>query len=213
MKPASASYRLLAAAGALVCAALAGCAAPPPAASGPKTTVILMPDADGKVGSVSVSTLAGSQTIDQAFDRSTVGAAASAPSATSALGRDAVEATHPELLKAMPPKPMLFVLNFLLDKTILTDESNALLGAVIEAARERKPTEITVFGHADASGTPERNLRLSAERAQYVADLLKKSDPGLDRIEVQFFGDTAPLIPTARGVREPRNRRAEVMIL
>ena len=172
-----------------------------------------MPDADGKVGSVSVSTAAGSQTIDQAFDQATVGTAASAPSATASLGRDAVEAAHPELLKAMPPKPMLFVLNFLLDKTVLTDESSAMLRAVIQAARERRPTEITVFGHADVSGTPERNLKLSAERAQYVADLLKKSDPLLDRIEVQFFGDTAPLVPTAAGVREPRNRRAEVMIL
>ena len=213
MKPASSSRRLLAAAVSLVCAAVAGCAAAPPLASQPKTTVILMPDADGKVGSVSVSTDAGSQTIDEAFEQSTVDAATTLPSAVAPLGRDAVEAAHPDLLKAMPSKPAVFVLNFLLDKTVLTDESNAMLAAVIEAARERKPTEITVFGHADASGTPERNLKLSAERARHVADLLMKSDPALDRIEVQFFGDTAPLVPTAAGVREPRNRRAEVMIL
>ena len=213
MKPAPTSRRLFGATVALVCAALAGCAAAPPPASPPKTTVTLMPDADGKVGSVSVSTDAGSQTIDQAFDRSTTGAAASAPSAASPADRAAVEAAHADLLKAMPPKPKVFVLNFLLDKTVLTDESSAMLGAVVQAVRDRKPTEITVFGHADASGTPERNLKLSAERAQYVADLLKQSDPTLDSIEVQFFGDTAPLVPTAPGVREPRNRRAEVLIL
>lgn len=211
MKHAATLQSLLAATVALACALVGGCAAAP--TSLPKTTVILMPDADGKVGSVSVSTAAGSQTIDRAFDRSTVDATTAAPTAASPLGRDALEVAHPQLLKAVPMKPRVFVLNFLLDKTVLTDESSALLGEVAEAVRQRKPTEITVYGHADASGTPEGNLKLSAERAQYVADLLRKSDPTLDGIDVQFFGDTAPLIPTAPGVREPRNRRAEVMIL
>lgn len=172
-----------------------------------------MPDADGKTGSVSVSTAAGSQTIDRAFDRSTVNATTAAPTAPSPLGRDALQAAHLQLLKAVPPKPRVFILNFLLDEAVLTNESSALLGEVAAAVHERKPTEITVYGYADASGTPEHNLKLSAERAQYVAELLRKNDPTLDRIDVQFFGDTAPLIPTAPGVREPRNRRAEVMIL
>jgi len=42
--------------------------------------------------------------------------------------------------------------------------------------------------------------------------LLKKIDPDLP-VEVQYFGDRVPLVPTPPGVPEPRNRRAEIFIL
>jgi outer membrane protein OmpA-like peptidoglycan-associated protein len=84
---------------------------------------------------------------------------------------------------------------------------------MLRVARERKPTEIAVYGHADASGSEERNTKLSAERARVVADLLRKSDPSLDNIQVQFFGDREPLVPSEGRAPEPRNRRAEVVIL
>ena len=104
-------------------------------------------------------------------------------------------------------------LNFLLDRTVLTDESKSLLPVVLETMRARKPTEITVFGHADASGSEERNFKLSAERAKFVADLLRKHDPTLDKIDVQSFGDKVPLVPSDTRAAEPRNRRAEIVIL
>ncbi|NUZ05281.1 OmpA family protein [Piscinibacter koreensis] len=191
------------------CIALAGCASAPVTTG--RTTVILLPDEDGKVGAVTVSGDGGAQQLDSAFSSTSVGGAAprSAPAATEA----AVDAAYADLLKAQPPRPRTFVLNFLLDRAVLTEASKALLPEVLDAARRRKPTEITIFGHADSSGTREGNLRLSAERAQVVADWLRRSDPALDRIDVQYFGDQEPLVPTRPGVPEPRNRRAEIMIL
>lgn len=193
---------------------LAGCAAPPPAPPPqPRTTVTLMPDEDGKVGAVLLSNAAGTQRIDQAYAAATAVGAASAPGAAQPQGEAAVNAAHAELLKAQPPRPVTFVLTFVLDKTVLTEAAKAQLPALLAAVRERKPTEISVFGHADSTGSKERNLRLSAERARAVADWLRKSDASLDRIEVQSFGDAEPLVPAAPGVPEPRNRRAEVMVL
>jgi outer membrane protein OmpA-like peptidoglycan-associated protein len=122
-----------------------------------------------------------------------------------------VEAHYADLLKAQPLKPISFTLNFVLDSTSLTDESRDLLPAVIAAARARRPTEITVFGHADASGSERHNVKLSAERARLVAGLLHKADPTLDEIDVQWFGDRQPLVPSE--TREARNRRVEIVIL
>jgi len=120
---------------------------------------------------------------------------------------------HRELLKAQPSRPATFTLNFLLDKAVLTDESKALLPAMLEAVRSRKPTEITIFGHADASGSEARSFQLATERAKVVADLLYKHDPALDKIEIQSFGDKMPLVPSKARAAEPRNRGAEVMVL
>ncbi len=190
---------------------VAGCATAPQVQL-PKTTVVLLPDEDGAVGEVSVRTDGGTQQIAEAWAASSaVGRAA--PTQAASLGRESIAATYDRLLKAQPPKPKSFVLFFVLDRSVLTAESKALIPEVLEAVRERKPTEITVFGHADAIGTEQRNLRLSADRAREIANLLKKNDPSLDAIDVQSFGDRVPLYPSRANGAEPRNRRVEIQIL
>lgn len=196
----------------LALVAFAGCATPPPAPQ-PKTTVVLLPDEDGNVGAVSVSSAGGVQKVDTAYASTTVQGTRGKPSELASVGQDNVDQAYGKLLKAQPPKPKSFVLNFVLNKTVLTEESKAQLPAVLEAVRERKPTEITIFGHTDSTGTPEYNQKLSADRARIVAELLRKRDPSLDKIDVQWFGDQVPLYPTDGKKAEPRNRRAEVMIL
>jgi outer membrane protein OmpA-like peptidoglycan-associated protein len=184
----------------VVTAALCGCAAPaaPPPPPGPKTTVVLLPDEEGHVGAVIVSTAGGAQRVNAAFSEVVVDAGTSPPS---------------QPVERKPPRPAAFILHFRLGTSTLTDESKAQLPALLLAAHERKPTEITVFGHADAIGPERRNVRLSAERAQTVAKLLRKSDSNLGSIDVQSFGDKVPLFPSKPGVPEPRNRRVEVQIL
>jgi outer membrane protein OmpA-like peptidoglycan-associated protein len=194
-----------------------GCASQATVPSAPvdtsRTTVVLMPDEDGNVGAVSVTTRDGSQNVDKAYNFTTVEGAHSRPSEIQLMGEERVNTAFSDILKAQPSKPKSFILYFVLDRTVLTEESKAVLPAVFEAVRERKPTEITIFGHADAIGSEERNVKLSADRASAVAEILRKHDPTLGRIEVQFFGDKEPLVPSSPHVPEPRNRRAEIMIL
>ncbi len=192
--------------------AVAGCATPPPAPQ-PKTTVVLMPDEDGRVGAVSVSTDAGTQTIDRAYNASTVVGAHGRPSAMTDVGEGATATGYDALIAAQPLKPVHFMLNFLNNKSVLTDESRAQIPAVMDAIRTRKPTEISIFGHTDSTGTEQYNMQLSAERAKAVATILRKLDPTLDHIEIKFFGDREPLVRVEGRTAEPRNRRAEVMVL
>ncbi len=175
------------------------------------TRVTLLPDHAGNIGAVTVTSAHGQQSIDQAFNTVEV-KQTSAPGTPRAVERQSFETAHRALLDAQPTPPRIFMLNFLFDSMELTSESRKILPEVMQIVRERIPTEITVFGYADSSGTAAYNLKLSADRARAVARLLGKIDPTVP-IEVKYFGDKDPLVPSPVGVPEPRNRRAEIVIL
>ncbi len=181
------------------------------ACSAAPTRVTLLPDQAGGVGAVVVGNAHGQQLIDQAYASAEVGSAG-APRLLASGKREAFEKTHRALIEAQPTAPRSFVLYFRFDSMDLTPESRQQLPEVFEAVRERLPTEVTVFGYTDSVGAPEYNLALSAERARAVAAMLRKIDPDLP-VEVEYFGDKAPLVPARRGQPEPRNRRAEIFVL
>ena len=56
------------------------------------------------------------------------------------------------------------------------------------------------------------NQGLSVRRAQAVANELVRDGVPKDVISIQGFGDTHLLVPTGPGVREPQNRRVEIII-
>jgi len=73
-------------------------------------------------------------------------------------------------------------------------------------------TRIEVNGYTDTSGTPRYNMGLSIRRANAVkAELIRDGVPE-SAITAQGFGDTHLLVPTGPGVREPQNRRVEIII-
>jgi outer membrane protein OmpA-like peptidoglycan-associated protein len=175
------------------------------------TRVTLLPDQSGHVGAVTVSDAQGRQRIDQAFSTVAVGQSA-APGTPHAVDRQAFENDHRALLDAQPTPPRSFTLNFLFDSMQLTAASKKMLPEVLQVVRDRSPTEVTVFGYADSAGTADYNMALSEERAQAVARLLKQIGPTLP-MDVRWFGDKAPLVASPPGVPEPRNRRAEIVVL
>jgi len=69
-----------------------------------------------------------------------------------------------------------------------------------------------VNGYTDTSGSPRYNMGLSVRRANAVkAELMRDGVPE-SAITAQGFGDTQLLVPTGPGVREPQNRRVEIII-
>jgi outer membrane protein OmpA-like peptidoglycan-associated protein len=83
---------------------------------------------------------------------------------------------------------------------------------VLQAVRDRSPTEVTVFGYADSVGTEQYNMNLSAQRARAVAKRLTHLHPNLP-VDGRYFADKSPLVPSPPGKPEPRNRRAEIVSL
>ncbi|MBV9736053.1 MAG: OmpA family protein, partial [Acidisphaera sp.] len=47
---------------------------------------------------------------------------------------------------------------------------------------------------------------------QSVAAELVRDGVPRNAITIQGFGETHPLVPTAKGVREPQNRRVEIIL-
>jgi OOP family OmpA-OmpF porin len=73
-------------------------------------------------------------------------------------------------------------------------------------------TRLEVNGYTDTSGTPRYNKGLSERRARTVAAELVRDGVPQNAINVQGLGDTNLLVPTGPGVREPQNRRVEIII-
>jgi outer membrane protein OmpA-like peptidoglycan-associated protein len=55
-------------------------------------------------------------------------------------------------------------------------------------------------------------MGLSIRRAQNVAAELVRNGVPRTAIDIKGFGETNPLVPTGPGVREPQNRRVEIII-
>jgi outer membrane protein OmpA-like peptidoglycan-associated protein len=98
------------------------------------------------------------------------------------------------------------------DKATLTDRARQIIGEAAAASTKVQYTRIEVNGYTDTSGTVQYNQGLSVRRAQAVAAELVKDGVPKAAIGIQGFGETKLLVPTGPGVREPQNRRVEIII-
>jgi outer membrane protein OmpA-like peptidoglycan-associated protein len=197
---------------------LAGCAAPqplavaPPSTPEPKNEVVLLADADGKVGRVIVSNQAGQRTLDRAGTATRILDAGTAPTEPTTLSAAEIEATFGAALAAQPAPPRHFILYFDQGSTELTPASRSDFPTIVAVVREYASVDTSVVGHSDATGDARMNLELSLRRALAVGALLAAEgiDPGA--LEITSHGEANPLVPTGDNVSEPRNRRVEVTV-
>jgi len=182
------------------------------ASCGPTTQVILLPNPDGKVGSLEVSDKKGSQTLNQAWQSTETSMLTGSQGAPKVIGEQQARATVSQALEAEPMAPATFVIQFKSGSADLTPESMRLLPGVMEAIRVRKSTDIIVSGHTDSVGSDDYNRSLSLRRAKSVANVMVAKGIPRDSIEITYHGKGNPLIPTPDGVSEPRNRRVEITV-
>jgi outer membrane protein OmpA-like peptidoglycan-associated protein len=98
------------------------------------------------------------------------------------------------------------------DKATLTDRARGIIKEAAENSTHVQYTRIEVNGYTDTSGTAQYNMGLSIRRANAVkAELIKDGVPA-NAITTQGFGETHLLVPTGQGVREPQNRRVEIIL-
>lgn len=107
------------------------------------------------------------------------------------------------------PKPFLVFFDW--NKYTLTPEARQVIADAAEKAKVSGVRLITVTGYTDRSGKPDYNLALSKKRAQAVAAELERLGIPGSAIERVGRGEENPLVPTPDGVREPQNRRAELV--
>jgi outer membrane protein OmpA-like peptidoglycan-associated protein len=177
-----------------------------------KTLFVLQSDPDGRTGEIVVSNKGGSQVLTRAGDATEVTDANTAPSAPYRVEEAEIAKTFGPALAALPAPPALYVLHFRTGSTDLVAKSRKLIAKILESAKARHSTDISVVGHTDRVGKREGNYRLALDRALQVKGMLvsKGVDPAC--IEVESHGEDNPLIHTGNEVPEPRNRRVVVTV-
>ena len=117
------------------------------------------------------------------------------------------EPAAPPLVRA--PSFMVF---FDWDRSNLSQQALATIQQAANAYKAKGNARITATGHTDRSGPESYNMALSLRRANAVKDALVRDGVPAAAIAIIGKGETQPLVPTADGVREPQNRRVEILL-
>ena len=111
-----------------------------------------------------------------------------------------------------PAPARTYLVFFDWDKSVLTEKAKAIIADAAMASTQTQTTQIEVNGYTDLSGTAAYNQGLSVRRAKAVAAELVRLGVPRTEIEIMGYGESNPLVPTAPGVREPQNRRVEIIL-
>lgn len=180
--------------------------------SGPATReiVVVLPEADGRVGTV---------VVERGDDRIIL----NQPYATSRITADGairlelqpereVQSHFSRTVTALPARPVSFLLYFVTGTDTLTDASKGELSRMLEELRRRQAPDIVVIGHTDRQGGEDMNDELSLQRAERVKLDLISQGISAQRIRAAGRGEREPVVETDDGIDEPLNRRVEINV-
>jgi outer membrane protein OmpA-like peptidoglycan-associated protein len=119
----------------------------------------------------------------------------------------------------LPPPPPAhveaqrsFQVFFDFNKSDITAAAAKVIQAAADNVRAGHVTQIVVTGHTDTVGSAQYNQGLSERRAAAVQHQLVADGVAANGITTRGVGKTGLLVPTADGVREAQNRRAEIVL-
>lgn len=129
--------------------------------------------------------------------------------------------SNPSLTALPPVKPVdppqglkpKFLVFFDWGKSSLTPEDQSRIREAANVIRTTTNPSITIEGHADASGEPKGNISLSERRANEVEKkLIEAQVPPTAIKAVRGLGSSKLRLPTPPQMREPENRRVEIIV-
>lgn len=112
----------------------------------------------------------------------------------------------------MPDLPNNYLVFFDFDESNLTPLAQQVLDAAANDIRRGNVVRLEVVGHADRSGPASYNEALSERRAEAVRRGLVARGVSAGIIDTAARGESDPLVATQDGVREPQNRRVEIIL-
>jgi OOP family OmpA-OmpF porin len=118
----------------------------------------------------------------------------------------------PPVASAPPPVPQKFLVFFDFDRATLRADAQRIISEAAAYAQKNGKARISATGHADTSGDSSYNLALSERRARAVIAELGKMGFSQDQVGVFYKGESEPLVSTGDSVKEPQNRRVEIVL-
>lgn len=178
--------------------------------------MVLLPAPDGSVGGIAIAGGGGTVELNEARQATrltkTAGAVTAAPSAPFAMSQAEIDNEFAEVLAARPLQPISAVLRFESDSLNLTAGSQALLPRLLAEIARRPVPDVIIEGHADRAGSPGHNDKLSERRARVVREAVIKAGVPSELIQLFWYGESDPAVPTPDGVAEELNRRVEITV-
>ena len=113
---------------------------------------------------------------------------------------------------AAPAPARTYLVFFDFDSSALTDRAREIIGEAATNAPRVQSTRIEVTGHTDTVGSAAYNQALSIRRANSVAAELERRGIPRSQMVITGRGFSQPLVPTGPNVREPQNRRVEIVL-
>lgn len=173
--------------------------------------IVLLPQEGGRVGKVEVSTEKGASTlIDKAWESAQVKKDGNVE--TKLQDEATVMKQFGATIKALPNPSVSHFVFFGSESAQPDAASSKELVNIVEQIKNSKPSLIVCAGHTDSTGEKGYNKTLSLKRAQTVANYLIKHGIDKNIIEVRHYGDANPLVKTAPGASNPKNRRVEIIV-
>jgi OmpA-OmpF porin, OOP family len=118
----------------------------------------------------------------------------------------------PAAVAAAPAPARTFLVFFDWNRADLTQRARQIIAEAAQARTTQQVTRIEVNGHTDTSGSARYNQGLSERRAAAVAAELARLGVPRNEIVTRGFGQGQLLVPTPDNVREPQNRRVEIIL-
>lgn len=175
-----------------------------------ENVIVVLPNADGSVGAITVNDGSSSVVLDQPLAAVQINARGEAEPV--AVADQQVAEIFGSALSAQPIPPSKFTLYFLEGTDELTDESKVQFENVFADVDQRESSEIWVVGHTDTVGSEAANHRLSLMRAVAIRDKLVFRDVYQATISVAGRGEIDLAVATEDDTDEPLNRRVEITV-
>jgi OmpA-OmpF porin, OOP family len=112
---------------------------------------------------------------------------------------------------APPPAPKVFLVFFDWDKYNITPEGEQIIQVAAQQYKAGGSVKLQVTGFTDTTGSYAYNQRLSERRANAVATRLAALGVARSDMAVSGRSFNDLRVPTPLGVREPQNRRVEIL--
>jgi outer membrane protein OmpA-like peptidoglycan-associated protein len=183
---------------------IGGCATPS------QDLVVLLPDKEGKVGTVVVQNPKGNTVLNTAY--ATARTTSDGGVQRGMASQSEVKDVFGNALAAQPPRPISFIFYFESGSDEFTEQSKQEVRRLLAEMARRQAPDIIAIGHTDLVGPDPSNDALSLQRAERVKSILVGMGIPAERILTAGRGRREPLISTADGVSEPRNRRVEISV-